>query len=641
MRRGSQRLSPLGTGLHHAPGPPAEGSVERTRPTNRQIRTTNRRRRKPSWPFIALLILLLGPSPASAQEFGQWTWEALLGLGGRSRDTLTDGQTGSRFDERNVGLSLGMNGFVLHPAVTRFRLGLDLQLTDTDTGQSLDTDRIGLHGNFELFPRSPYRGSLHFNRQLYDYAGAAADDPLTLLSVPDTHTTYGGRFRASQGFMAGSLLGFERSRVDFVGPATDEQVYDRQFYDWARLTEDFSHHVRLEHRFRNLGTVDVEYDELRFNLDESGHITPDWHWTLTGSAFRQDSENFGLGPQRIDDYQLRSRLVHDAREKDLLELSYEFGLTSADTRSSTESHGISATYKWRPNSMWHVGPIVSYAQISSDFEEIQAPRVGVIAGWDWSRLEWDAGFIARGNYGVIERDAAGMTQDESQAAGSLIGTLGHGTMEGLRKEFELEMDRNRLRVTQTGLIAPPGLGLPLPGLGTEDVLRARVTLGHQWDSQFLNAWGDWNRREAKELITNQDVVSETLTATLQYGARRFDLKANLAETDLEVASQNDQSIRTIGVAAIWRPSRYVTLRSSYRLDDRSIALAPDIDGTQFEAGVRWQVGLLYLDATFLESNQRLSGGPETTLRSLTWTVSRRFGGWLPIVSGPGRRGVIR
>jgi hypothetical protein len=110
---------------------------------------------------------------------------------------------------------------------------------------------------------------------------------------------------------------------------------------------------------------------------------------------------------------------------------------------------------------------------------------------------------------------------------------------------------------------------------------------------------------------------------------------------LEEALQNDQSIRTIGVAAAWRPSRYVTLRSSYRLDDRRIALSPDVEGTQFEAGVRWQVGLLYLDATFLESDQRLSGGPETTLRSLTWTISRRFGGWLPIVSGPERRGVIR
>ncbi len=618
------------------------------RPAQRLLTARVGHRRVPSGapraiaPFLAALtILLLVPSPARAQEFGRWSWEAILGLGGRSRDTLRDGEAGSTLDERNLGLALGLNGFIAHPAVSRFRLGVDLQFTDTDAGGSLDTDRLGLNGDVEIFPRSPYRGSLHFNRQLYDYSGVLADDPFAVFASPDTLTSYGGRFRAARGFLGGSLLGFDRNSVDFLGAGTEDHEYEREFYDWSRDTADFSHHLRLEHRFRNLGTVDVEYDELRLNLDERGDFSPDLHWTLTGSAVRQESDNFGLGRQQIDDYQLRSRITHDLRDRDVLDVFYEFGTTRPDTRADTESHGLAVSYKWRPNEMWHLGPTASYAWIASDPERIRSPRAGFIAGWDWRRAAWNSAFTAQSTYGVVQREMAGTSQDESQLSGSVIGTLGHGDAEGLRKEFELEFASNRLRVTQSGLIPPPGLGLPLPGLGAEDVQRARVSLGHRWDSQYLNAWSDWNRRATIELTTNQEVVTETITAAVQYGAHRFDLKANLAASDVEQVSTGDQSIRSFSVGAVWRPSRSVLVRGSYRFDERRIALAPDIDGNQIEAGIRLHIGLLDFDAAFIQSDQRLAGGPEVTIRSLTWTITRRFGGWLPIVSGPGRRGVIR
>jgi len=234
-----------------------------------------------------------------------------------------------------------------------------------------------------------------------------------------------------------------------------------------------------------------------------------------------------------------------------------------------------------------------------------------------------------------------MTQDESQFAGSLIANVGHGSMDDLRKELEIEVNRNRLQITQPGPIVPPGLGFPLPGLGTEDLWRARLTLGHRWDSQFINAWGDWTRRQTDPLSNDELLTIDTLTATLQYGAHRFDLKMNVADSNVEETSQGEQSIRSAGLLASWRPWRSVSLRGSYRLDDRNVEFAPDIDGTQLEGGVRWQIGQFYLDVSYLEVVQQFSGGPETTLRSVAWRLSRRFGGWLPIVTGPKRRGVIR
>jgi len=591
--------------------------------------------------LVSLPIVLAWPAPATAQEFGQWSWEALASFGGRSRDNFVDDESGGRYRENTLGLSLGMNGFIVHPAISRFRLGADLQFIRTDSGQSLDTNRTGLQGNFEFLPRGPHRGSLYINRQLYDYGGSAVDDPFTLLSIPDTLTTWGGRFRAARGFLAGSLLGFDRSAISFIEPGVNQQVYDRQFYDWSRDTSDFSHHVRLEHRYRDLGTVDLNYDELRLNIDERGDFSPAWHWTLTGSGVRQDSESFGMAPQRIDDYQLRSRLTHDIRERDLVEFFYEFGLTEPDTQPSTESHGLSVAYKWRPHPMWNIGPVASYATISSDLQDVRAPRAGLVVGWDWAPQPWNLGFVARGSYGFLERDAGGMIQKEHQSAGSFVGTVGHGTMEGLRKELEVELVRDRLRVTQTQLVTPPGLGLPLPGLGTEDLERGRITLGHRWDSQFINAWGDWTRRRSDVLFTGEAIATETLTATLQYGAHRFDIKANIADTDVTEDALTRQNIRSLGLGASWRPWRGVSVHGSYRVDQRHIALAPDVDGTQLEAGVRWQVGLFYLDFTLLESTQAFSGNPETRVRGITGNLTRRFGGWLPIVSGPERRGVIR
>ena len=591
---------------------------------------------------VVLLIVLLVPTHATAQEYGQWTWDAMFGFGGRNRDNLRQGEVGRSFDERSLGLALGMNGFIVHPAVSRFRIGLDLEFIDTDAGQQLDTNRTGLRGNFDLFPRGDYRASLYFNRQLYDYSGAAADDPFTLLAAPDTLTTYGARFRAMQGLSQGEpgRRGAQLHRLRRFGRASAGVRIGSSMTGRA-ASGNFNHHLRLEHRYRDIGTVDVNYDDFRVNFDERGDLTPTWHWTLSGSGIRQESESFGLPTQRVDDYQLRTRVRHDVRDLDQIDMTYEFGFNELATRGATQSHAASATYKWRPNLMWHFGPTVSYALISSEILETRAPRAGVVVGWDKAAGGWGSSIIARGSYGALEREAGGMTQDESQFAGSFIANVGHGSMEDLRKEIEVQVNRNRLQITQPGPILPPGLGFPLPGLGVEDLWRARVTLGHRWDSQFLNAWGDWTRRQTDPLANDELLTIDTLTATVQYGAHRFDLKMNVADSDVEETSQGEQSIRSAGLLASWRPWRSVSLRGSYRRDERMVALAPNIDGTQLEGGVRWQIGQFYLDVSYLEVNQEFSGGPETTLRSVAWRLSRRFGGWLPIVTGPKRRGVIR
>jgi len=588
-----------------------------------------------------VLVTILVPAQATAQEYGQWTWEALLGLGGRNRDNLRDGEIGRSLNERNIGLALGMNGFIVHPAVSRFQLGLDLEFIDTNSGRNLDTRRTGMEGSFDLFPRGGYRASLYAHRRLFDYSGDGADDPFALLSAPDTLTTYGARFRALQGFLKGSLLGVVRTSIDFVGAAAREHQFEREFYDWSRDSGSFKHHVHLEHRFRDIGTVDVNYEQMRVNFEERGDITPSWHFLLTGAAVRQESESLGIESPRIDDYQLRTRLTHDVRDRDLLEVTYEFGLNDVESRSSTEAQGAVASYRWRPTPMWQFGPLVSYAQVSSDLQTTRSPRAGVIVGFDRSIMEWSSNFTVRGSYGTLEREAGGMTQDQRQFDGSFIGTVGHGSMEGLRKELMVEVLRNRLRITQAAPIVPPGLGFPHPGLGTEDLWRARVTLGHRWDSQFISAWGDWTRREAAPLIDDELITTDTVSATVQYGAHGFDIRANVANTVLEEASRGDQSIRLAGVLASWRPWRSVSLRGSYRFDERRVDLAPDIDGTQLEAGVRWQIGDFYFDASWLETVQQIAGGPESTLRSLSWRLTRRFGGLLPIVTGPQRRGVIR
>ena len=54
-----------------------------------------------------------------------------------------------------------------------------------------------------------------------------------------------------------------------------------------------------------------------------------------------------------------------------------------------------------------------------------------------------------------------------------------------------------------------------------------------------------------------------------------------------------------------------------------------------------RIGLFDVDVTFLAFNNELDESNDVSRRSIVWSISRRFAGWLPIVTGTQRAGVIR
>jgi hypothetical protein len=83
------------------------------------------------------------------------------------------------------------------------------------------------------------------------------------------------------------------------------------------------------------------------------------------------------------------------------------------------------------------------------------------------------------------------------------------------------------------------------------------------------------------------------------------------------------------------------LRASYRADERQVDLGPDIDSERYEAGFDLRFGAFLLQAQAFETQEKLLGGMERSNRGVRWSLSRRFAGWLPVVTGLARRGAIR
>jgi len=223
----------------------------------------------------------------------------------------------------------------------------------------------------------------------------------------------------------------------------------------------------------------------------------------------------------------------------------------------------------------------------------------------------------------------------------LNGSLAHGRSSGLRKELDFDMSRDELRLTSVPTLTLPDLGLPRDGLGTEDRYRSRLTLDHRWDSSHIGGWGEWTSTTSPASVVAAPFDTESLLGQLQFGTRGFAVAGTVGQTRVERFGLDEQDVSFAGASTSWTPRRYLKLRASYRSDTRKLVTAPDLDGERYEAGVTVRFGQLVLDGYAYETRERLDGGGERTNRGMTWSISTRFAGALPILTGTKRRGVVR
>ena len=227
---------------------PCCGSATRPERPSGATRPTPRPRWWAGRATVAALALLTTGSPAAAQQFGQWSWDAALGakqVGHRSE--LETEQTSSR-DETSLNLALGVKGFIVHPALARFRVGVDAALSKFNGTRSRDNRIWGFDANLEGLPRGAYPFTVYARRRAFNYEDLQEEDPLNLLGVPDASTAFGGRLRFRRGLLNGTLLGFDQQGVSYSDADSRSTRDQRAFVDWSRSSRRFQHHLRLRHR---------------------------------------------------------------------------------------------------------------------------------------------------------------------------------------------------------------------------------------------------------------------------------------------------------------------------------------------------------------------------------------------------------
>ena len=588
----------------------------------------------------ALLLVgatILTPHRAAAQMFGQWSWDAILGLESRSYLTELGAETLTDYTERSFRLNLGLNGFVVHPAIARFRIGLDATLSNYSGTAAPDTDRWGIRGQLALLPYSRYPSHFFLALSRYDYS-LATDDPLATTGLADTTTNWGARIRLRGTFLAGLTAGIQRTDTSFVDPTVRDEVFDRRYLDWAGASGRLNHHYRLERNYRKYGRSRYTSDDYTLNLDEHGPISERWRWDLAGVAFHRTSE-YERSTNTVDTGRLRNRFVYTTPRNDLLDLSYRGGFSRSDAdRSTNHTHTLAVRYTWRPRESLQVVPSVSYTRGYTGQVTLTAPAAGASVSWSHVGQGYDLSLT--GGLGGVWTDTswddgAATATNLSWSAGTTVGT---GSEERLRAELDVSAASNELTTAGDLLVELPGGGTEYERVGTQDSARARVTLRHRFARWRLTGYLEHRtrRQEATDLPTLR-VTSDF--ANLTADGPRVALTFNAGLTDGS-SGDRGQEVRFWAASVHWTPLRFLTLRGTYQDNRSRVELGPDVDRQRWEISARLLYGRFALWAQAWNQDETVEARPRTN-RGLLLGVSARFAGWLPFVSAPQRRGVIR
>ncbi len=588
--------------------------------------------------MVALLVVLGVAIPAGAQRYGQWWVSGKVAAEGQRYDNDLGGKRVSRYIQRRLRLDLALNGFILDPAIARFRLELDAAFDRYKDGLGLDSDTTGGRLDLHLLPRSLHPVRLYASHRRYRYTGSFEEASGSFLpGIPDTLTTWGGRLRLRHGPLRGTLLAIDRSTLSLVGHRSQRD--NREVVDWGPPGGRLQHHYRLEHRVQEYAAFSYRTDDWTFNGDEHGEVGRGWRWDMTAIGTRRSFEVPGVRPTDSDVLRLANRFNRETAGKGLLTIAYELGYAGTGPSSRT-SHLVDGRWERDLGHGWRVGPFGSFAYDSGDSGSASSQRLGALATWTGTVGPFSgvfSGQVAAGRTGTRTDGRPSLSMSFTSV--SVATTLGHGSEERLREELELEWTTEDL--SQSGTIEPdlPDLGASLAVAGNEDRKRARVTLRRRF--RRLEAWmySEWRRREADDVLSRRRFVTTGTTHSLQLNWRSLAVGVNV--NGLEVRRLARQHVDSSSVSVSWRPWRPLSLQASYRSDTRRLELVPDVKGEQLQGAVELSLGVLDLRGEYFESRETVVGGTRRRNRGLFWSVSRRFGAALPIVTAPRRRGIIR
>ncbi|MEO6486322.1 MAG: hypothetical protein ABIO78_00100, partial [Thermoanaerobaculia bacterium] len=543
----------------------------------------------PIRPILAFALCLTATG-ASAQQYGQWSWWATLGGATRHTTTTIGTARTSNLDDRNLRFFTGLSGYVIAPPIVGFDLGLDLQTTRSSGDVELDQTRSGYNGRLRILPLSSFPTEVWIARSQYDFSGVTADDPITLVNQPVASNTWGGRLRLRSGPLGGLLVGADETATQFKDHSTADDTTSRAFADWSGGRR-FKHHARLDYSNRDYGALDYQLEDTTLSLTEWGPLTSTWNWNLSGTMLRRNLQYDGAAAYAADIGQLQNQFVRPGKGGRSLVISQTSGFSSDGTGYGSQSHLVLARLQQPLGPRFFLTPFAGFGtQIAGDLR-VQVPQAGVSASW--SGAAGPVAIAASGTVSYLSLTSSdqSLTPNSTGLATGGGFSLSHSGASGFAKLFEVSVNNNQFRSSGEVVDGIPGSG-GISGTGTEDRTSARMTLSRQRNQFGASLWGQWETRQSSGQAVVNPYSSTVLTGSLQVNGPRFNAQAGWGATTLETSLS--QKVNYVAGGASYRPWYFLQLEASYRTDTRVLALAPDVNGTRWEGGAAFQLGLLVL-----------------------------------------------
>lgn len=600
--------------------------------------------------WLILVAAALLAWSADAQQYGQWSWTGSLGVGSRGVTSRSGGVTTEDWRVDELQVFAGLNGFVLHPAICAFEIGGDFSLQSETEG--VDVDRNGYRGRLRVLSQSAvpveiYASSASFG---YGHDGEETEAPLFRRGVPDSVTTLGGTVRVRRGVLAGLLAGFETSSTEFVeSTPRGGDSWERTYANWSGETRGIRHMVLVDQRSTTYGDLDYRYDELSLTIDERSGTEGDWSWNAIGSGFVRDYayESGTTGSTTL------LRLIASASRRysssRYLTLRYDGGSSSAGEADSALTQRLFGDFRFPAGERWTFAPYAGVNYASTEDARATIPQIGVAGAW--RRTLGSFVVDANGSMGVLVFDESFTSNGETldaegnEFAGSIGIVVSKAGLHGLSQRFEVAGARNEFNAAGESIAGLPDFGVGITRPGFQDSARARYSLSKTFGSRRASTWAEWGARrfEREAVEVNEAVDSGTIEdfrVSIQLSSTRTQLLINGGSTTID-ETRGAQNVDFYSGSLSVRATGRVSITASMFHSDQNVDLAPDIRLERLDAGVEFEAGLLRVGARAFFTEEERVAGIELDSSGVEFHVRRSFGGYLPIVSAPVRRGVVK
>lgn len=570
-------------------------------------------------------------SSLSAQQYGQWTWDASIMARERSHRLTQADETISDLQQRESLVSVGVNGFLMHPAIAAFRLGVDTRVSRGEGGGSFGSRKLGYRGDLKVFPTGAYPMQFYASRQTYKFGDEA---PTFIGSIPDQITTFGARVRVRTGPLTGLIARAERTSVAFLGP--DRGTDSQQFHlaDWSGGRKAWRHHYRFERQVRDFAIARSRSDEISLLGDDSyrGAL---WQWTSSSQLVRRGYSSPDGSDGSMTALRMQNRFLRTVSNTRSWEVQHSSGLTVSN--GASQSHSLGGRYVLELGRHMTAAPFASIGIQKSPVLDVLAPQAGFSASWTAAKGPLSALISASASSLGLRSDGENISVRETTFTTTAGSSLSLRPRRGLHWQIDAHVSSNELRrsgetITASTVIVPEG------GVGTEDRVQARVAVGRRWKPFGLNLYVDWTEQNAGGDLQLNGYSAERLSTSLQVTMRSINFSTSIGNVTVEQNRQ--QELRFVSAAARIRVLRSASITANHREERRSIIGEPELEGTRTEAGLSIRFGAYSIEPQAFISTQRLDG-PERIDRGFNITIGRSFGGVLPIVTGVERRGVVR